>query len=1060
MRKSVYVVTLLMSLSFILAFSARAGNLPDSESPNRSIAQSPNFLTAPPPGFPLLESPLSPNANIIYVDVSASGANDGSTWANAYTDLAQALAQAAEESLIWIAEGTYTPGTERSDSFVLKEDVYLFGGFPTGGGDGTLEARFPAAHETILSGEIGATGSADNSFHVVTGNGISNGSLLDGVSIAHGNANGGGDDADGAGLLIDDSAIYLNNCKIYGNIAADIGPAISAKNDAYANITGCTITGNTNTGQGSALDIRESQLTLVRSTVGYNISAFGVGPLWLVNSQSSLINTVLVNNTNFSPSSGVITVQGGNSTLNNVSVSGHNQTGLAVIEVGAAEGSATVINSIFWNNGATEMKVEGDSTLTVSDSLIKGGFAGGTNIITGDPLFIDAPNGDLRLTIFSPAAAPADLTPCAENDRKDYPRPIAGGCDRGAYETPVRNTICSLPGLAIPDNDPAGVQDSVDVELSGLILDVDVEINATHAFVGDLNAALRHEGTDTVRTILDRPLETFCDGDNINATFDDEGNAPADKTCSATPPALEGRLVPTRPLSVFDGERLKSTWTLSVRDLTTGDTGTLDDWCLMVDWIPALTVTRADDPPPDGCKSGDCSLREAIIAANAEEFSDVITFAVDGPFVLSRPGAGEDLADTGDLDILTSMRIVGNGTNSTIIDGGALDRVFQIINNDNEIEVTFSDLTIQNGLLDPVDGFGYGGGVDINGEGPGSMVKMLRTILRDNHAIASGTGGGIGGAIANFEASLEITDSAIYGNSANYSGAIDNSVAGLSLINTTVYGNTGASETIFMEGNSYLNMFSSTVAANHGNALFVRAIQSGEIANVSLANSIISAPDEHCRVIEENDGSASIISRGNNIAGDDSCNLTEPGDLPNTDPLLGPLADNGGPTPTAALLENSPALDAGSDFGCVLNDQRGLPRLDRDGNGDGGADNNPCDIGAYELQAAFTNTPPVADPQTVNVTRDTSKVITLTGSDADGDPLEYTVTTLSGNGSLTGVFGSPVQLYTPNPGFTGADTFDFIVSDGKTSSAPATVTINVTDIGAPGFNLFLPMVRR
>jgi hypothetical protein len=90
-----------------------------------------------------------------------------------------------------------------------------------------------------------------------------------------------------------------------------------------------------------------------------------------------------------------------------------------------------------------------------------------------------------------------------------------------------------------------------------------------------------------------------------------------------------------------------------------------------------------------------------------------------------------------------------------------------------------------------------------------------------------------------------------------------------------------------------------------------------------------------------------LLSLGHNLSGDGSGNLTAAGDLPNTDPLLGPLADNGGPTWTHALLPGSPAIDAGGGSAAPATDQRGLPRP-RDGNGDGGA---VVDIGAFEVQA-------------------------------------------------------------------------------------------------------------
>ena len=88
---------------------------------------------------------------------------------------------------------------------------------------------------------------------------------------------------------------------------------------------------------------------------------------------------------------------------------------------------------------------------------------------------------------------------------------------------------------------------------------------------------------------------------------------------------------------------------------------------------PALgdtfTVTRFGDPAPDGCGAGDCSLREAIIAANANTGSDRIPLRA-GTYQLSILGTAEDAAANGDLDVTGSLRITGAGLGATAIDGG------------------------------------------------------------------------------------------------------------------------------------------------------------------------------------------------------------------------------------------------------------------------------------------------------------------------------------------------------------------------------------------------------
>jgi PKD repeat protein len=98
-------------------------------------------------------------------------------------------------------------------------------------------------------------------------------------------------------------------------------------------------------------------------------------------------------------------------------------------------------------------------------------------------------------------------------------------------------------------------------------------------------------------------------------------------------------------------------------------------------------------------------------------------------------------------------------------------------------------------------------------------------------------------------------------------------------------------------------------------------------------------------------GGNPITSNGYNLDSGNTCAFSNTGDLSNTDPLLGPLQDNGGPTWTHALLWGSPAIDTGDDAQCPPTDQRGVHRP-LDGDGDG----NPiCDIGSYELEG-----PPVS----------------------------------------------------------------------------------------------------
>ena len=166
----------------------------------------------------------------------------------------------------------------------------------------------------------------------------------------------------------------------------------------------------------------------------------------------------------------------------------------------------------------------------------------------------------------------------------------------------------------------------------------------------------------------------------------------------------------------------------------------------------AFTVTRFDDPTPDGCAPDDCSLREAIIAANEAEGPDSIELRV-GTFTLSIEGRDEDLGATGDLDITTSLTLTGAGQDETIVDGGGIDRVFDVQHNVLMQDVEISRLTIRNGFAEftAARESGNGGGIFV-----GMEVTMVLTDVTVEDNRANSGGGGIYNRARRF-GSLQIT---------------------------------------------------------------------------------------------------------------------------------------------------------------------------------------------------------------------------------------------------------------------------------------------------------------
>lgn len=315
--------------------------------------------------------------------------------------------------------------------------------------------------------------------------------------------------------------------------------------------------------------------------------------------------------------------------------------------------------------------------------------------------------------------------------------------------------------------------------------------------------------------------------------------------------------------------------------------------------IGGLVVTRLDDPAPNGCQVGDCSLREAVIAANVLTDTDTITFAVNGTVELSIAGAGEDNAQTGDLDIKAPVTIQGVHHTLTAIDSNGLDRVFDIYGIATTNAVTITALTIEGGVVTGADG----GGVRIASQ---SNVTVRGVTIRNNHA---DNGGGIA-----THGALYLAQSAILQNEAEEAAGILTRY-GISVVNTTIssnrLGDVGAIGGILhiADGTPLQNVSlnSVTATANEGAQVGTLGINGGG-ARTYLRNTIVDGTFSGfaCSTQSTSGSSAETYSSGYNIATTSSCNLGNPTDLPNTDPKLTNL--NG----TVHYPNyDSPALDSG-----------------------------------------------------------------------------------------------------------------------------------------------------
>ena len=377
--------------------------------------------------------------------------------------------------------------------------------------------------------------------------------------------------------------------------------------------------------------------------------------------------------------------------------------------------------------------------------------------------------------------------------------------------------------------------------------------------------------------------------------------------------------------------------------------------------------------------SGPGSLRQAIADAAP---GDTIDFGVMGTITLTN----------GELVITNNLTIKGPGATILTVSGNNASRVFAF----DSVTATLSGLTV-------ADGHGSGPGAGINNNG-GSLTISNCAVTRNMHeynfsqyggGLCNSTGAvtivsstfcgnrsGSGGGIANLGGQMVIVSSTISSNQAfvcgswggggifNCDGSGQQGL--LALTNCTISSNDASLESpgygggVCGLGTGASLLFDCTVASNaaaYGGGLYVSA--PFRVGNSIVAGNSTTAGGPDC--------SGTITSDGYNLVQDPNSTVIV-GDIAHNlyglDPLLGPLADNGGPTMTHALLPGSPCIDQGSSGG-LATDQRGRPRtVDFPGiaNAEGG---DGSDIGAFELQ----DIPQVGPVFTVNTTDDVDKGI-------------------------------------------------------------------------------------
>src|SRR6476660_4176969 len=269
---------------------------------------------------------------------------------------------------------------------------------------------------------------------------------------------------------------------------------------------------------------------------------------------------------------------------------------------------------------------------------------------------------------------------------------------------------------------------------------------------------------------------------------------------------------------------------------------------------------------------------------------------------------------------MRSTTVSGNSAGGVLAQGGGV--IFG-----GGIQVTVTDCT--------VSGNSFWGGIHATGL---TNLTVTNSTISGNSANTGFPGGDSGGGI--YGANL-VENSTISGNSAATSGG--GIYGSIEIVNSTISGNSAGTSGGGIYNFPYsLNVANSTITGNSapsGGGIYNKRPPVGDIV-VEISNTILNAGASGENIF--NDG-GTITSLGYNLSSDDGGGyLTGPGDQINTDPLLGPLQNNGGPTFTHALLPGSPAIDAGDpNFSPPpFDDQRGCPRVI----------NGRIDIGSFERQ--------------------------------------------------------------------------------------------------------------
>lgn len=908
---------------------------------------------------------LSVGPPIVFLSIAGNDGADGASWPEAKRTFQAAMSHAAYGAQVWISEGTYIPNDiqtnvfDRSQAFSLKNGVSVLGGFA--GAESNLSQRAAAAHPVILSGDLDhndadmdGDGRSDlstigaNAFHVFFHPAIQPvdaSALLDGVTIRGGNANGPyyGPHPRGGGMYNYNSSPSLAHCVIADNRASSGGGVFN--DNSSPRITDCTLAANTASSGGGIHNTRLSSPAIVNCTLTANWVSDGGSAIHNYSSSSSITNCTIASN-------------------------------FAKDDRGAilnSQCSPAIINSILWGNSQTnQIRNENSSAPIVSSCVMQAGYPGGSNIITADPRLM--PLGDYggptpTMPICSGSAAiNAGLSGSGSptNDQRGLARdaqPDIGACElrptpAGAYVLVVEGCTSFAQGYA-----PTLLAFAEGTNLtyqwfsgaSNLIAGATGTNLTIPPLTSDTPLWLRvsYPGgsvdSDVLLLTVGSPAVVFMSpsgadpgpGTNWSTAKRTFQAAMSNTAYGAQVWIAEG----TYRANDADTNNLDRAQAFALKDGVSvfgGFAGTETNRSLR-DPASHPVVFSADLDRNDIDLDGDGHADGATANANAYHVFyhpaslalrsiavlDGVTISGGRANGLSPHQEGGGLYNNASSPTITNCVLVDNAASY----GGGIYNLFAF---PAILDCTFAynSATIGGGAIFSTDrcspliahcdiinnsSGNYGGGI---------LNDLLSSPVITHCTVASNSAR-FGGGIFNSGASPNISCSTLFGNSATYGGGIQNQSSPARIANCTMAGNSASTQ-----GGAIHNSSSSpaiaqcTVSGNSPDGIY------NLDSDPSIANCILwtNAPTAQMRNADTTSAPnvAWCVIQGGYPGGSN---------IITADPLLQPLGDYGGPTPTLRISIGSPAIDAGIPGPTFsTNDQRGFPR-----------DAQP-DIGACEFQ--------------------------------------------------------------------------------------------------------------